>query len=239
MPPKPSVRGEYIETETGNKISRRASVLGPRHIILAGKCVIQQDVVIHGDLVRPPQPKAPPTQSDPKSSSSSSTTTASSTTQDQTSIHLGRYVFISPGCTLHPPSRLTTIPSADPSGGSPRQVMTYFMLRISDYVYIGPNTHVRAAEIRSNVWIGANCTIGNMVMIKDNVKILDGTVLPANTVWAGGTVIAGRPGRVIGEIGEGWAAGSSGSGGGGGGSTVDEGVGVKSRERWAAVGNKR
>ncbi|KIW62300.1 hypothetical protein PV04_10484 [Phialophora macrospora] len=230
MPPRPSVRGEYIETETGNKISRRASVLGPRHIILAGKCVIQQDVVIHGDLVRPPQPKPPPTQSDPKS------TTTSSTTQDQTSIHLGRYVFISPGCTLHPPSRLTTIPSSN--GGNPQQVMTYFMLRISDYVYIGPNTHVRAAEIRSNVWIGANCTIGNMVMIKDNVKILDGTVLPANTVWAGGTVIAGRPGRVIGEIGEGWAAGSSGSGGGGG-STVDEGVGVKSRERWAAVGNKR
>jgi dynactin-5 len=233
MPPRPSVRGEYIETETGNKISRRASVLGPRHIILAGKCVIQQDVVIHGDLVRPPQPKPPPTQTDPKST----TTTASSTTQDQTSIHLGRYVFISPGCTLHPPSRLTTIPNSN--GGNPQQVMTYFMLRISDYVYIGPNTHVRAAEIRSNVWIGANCTIGNMVMIKDNVKILDGTVLPANTIWAGGTVIAGRPGRVIGEIGEGWAAGSSGSGGGGGGSTVDEGVGVKSRERWAAVGNKR
>ena len=107
------------------------------------------------------------------------------------------------------------------------------MLRILDYVYIGPNTHIRAAEIRSNVWIGANCTIGNMVMIKDNVKILDGTVLPANTVWAGGTIIAGRPGRVIGEVGEGWAAGSSSN------SAGDEGVGVKSRERWAAVGNKR
>ncbi len=111
--------------------------------------------------------------------------------------------------------------------------MTYFMLRISDYVYIGPNTHVRAAEIKSNVYIGANCTIGNMVIIKDNVKILDGTVLPANTVWAGGTIIAGRPGRVVGEIGEGWAASVA------SGSSVDEGVGVKSRERWAAVGNKR
>jgi len=118
-------------------------------------------------------------------------------------------------------------------GGEPQQIMTYFMLRISDYVYIGPNTHIRAAEIKSNVYIGANCTIGNMVMIKDNVKILDGTVLPANTVWAGGTIIAGRPGRVVGEIGEGWA--SSGTSG----STIDEGVGVRSRERWAAVGNKR
>lgn len=198
-------------------------MLGPRHIILAGKCVIQQDVVIHGDLVRPPQPKSAQLQpSDAKAASSS---------QDQTSIHLGRYVFISPGCTLHPPSRLTTVPG--PNGGDPQQIMTYFMLRISDYVYIGPNTHIRAAEIRSNVWIGANCSIGNMVMIKDNVKILDGTVLPANTVWAGGTIIAGRPGRVVGEIGEGWAAGSS------SGSVVDEGVGVKSRERWAAVGNKK
>ncbi|KIX05391.1 uncharacterized protein Z518_06263 [Rhinocladiella mackenziei CBS 650.93] len=222
MPPKPSVRGEYIETETGNKISRRASVLGPRHIILAGKCVIQQDVVIHGDLVRPPQPKpAAQSASDQKSSSAS---------QDQTSIHLGRYVFISPGCTLHPPSRLTTVTGAN---GEPQQIMTYFMLRISDYVYVGPNTHIRAAEIRSNVYIGANCTIGNMVMIKDNVKILDGTVLPPNTVWAGGTIVAGRPGRVVGEIGEGWAAGGT------SGSTVDEGVGVRSRERWAAVGNKR
>ncbi|KAJ9614378.1 hypothetical protein H2200_002514 [Cladophialophora chaetospira] len=231
MPPKPSVRGEYIETETGNKISRRASVLGPRHIILAGKCVIQQDVVIHGDLVRPPQPKPPPSAAAQKEQSTS-TDQKTAAAQDQTSIHLGRYVFISPGCTLHPPSRLTTVPGANASD-PPQQIMTYFMLRISDYVYIGPNTHVRAAEIRSNVWIGANCSIGNMVMIKDNVKILDGTVLPANTVWAGGTIIAGRPGRVIGEIGEGWAAGLI------SGSSVDEGVGVKSRERWAAVGNKK
>jgi dynactin 5 len=110
----------------------------------------------------------------------------------------------------------------------------YVGMRISDYVYIGPNTHVRAAEIRSNVHIGANCVIGNMVMIKDNVKVLDGTVLPANTIWAGGSVIAGRPGRVVGEVGEGWASGAAGSGGVG-----DEGIGVKSRERWAMVGNKR
>jgi dynactin-5 len=125
---------------------------------------------------------------------------------------------------------LTTVTDAN---GETKQIMTYFMLRISDYVYIGPNTHIRAAEIRSNVYIGADCTIGNMVMIKDNVKILDGTVLPANTIWASGTVVAGRPGRVVGEIGEGWASNSGTSG-----STVDEGVGVRSRERWAAAGNK-
>jgi len=53
------------------------------------------------------------------------------------------------------------------------------------------------------VWIGANCTIGNMVMIKDNVKILDGTVVPPNMVIPSFSIVAGRPGRVIGEIAEG------------------------------------
>lgn len=185
--------------------------------------MIQQDVVIHGDLVRPPQAKAPTQSADQKDQKPAN--------QEHTSIHLGRYVFISPGATLHPPSRVATV--VDPNDGETKQIMTYFVLRISDYVYIGPNTHVRAAEIKSNVYIGANCTIGNMVMIKDNVKILDGTVLPANTIWAGGSIIAGRPGRVIGEVGEAWAStGTSGS-------TVDEGVGVRSRERWAAVGNNK
>lgn len=75
-----------------------------------------------------------------------------------------------------------------------------------------------------------------MVLIKDNVKILDGTVLPANSVWASGSVIAGRPGRVVGELGEGWASSTSAAAGG---ASVDEGVGVKSRERWAAVGNRK
>jgi dynactin-5 len=73
-----------------------------------------------------------------------------------------------------------------------------------------------------------------MCIIKDNVKILDGSVLPANSVWVSNSIIAGKPARVIGELGEGW--GSTGTGGSTG---VDEGVGVRSRERWAAVGNKR
>ncbi|RMZ90340.1 hypothetical protein DV736_g2434, partial [Chaetothyriales sp. CBS 134916] len=92
-----STRGEYIETETGNKISRRASILGPKHIILAGKCVIQPDVVIHGDLVRPPQPASSSSTSNSNSNSKPSNAehgTAATTTDNQpksgTSIQLGR-----------------------------------------------------------------------------------------------------------------------------------------------------
>ena len=106
-------------------------------------------------------------------------------------------------------------------------------MRLSDSVFIGERSVIRAAEIKSHVYIGKDVTVGNMVIIKENVRVLDGTVLAANSVWGVGVVVGGRPGRVVGEVGEGW--GDSGGGGKDGG----EGVGVRSRERWAGVGNKR
>ncbi|KAJ5750317.1 Dynactin subunit 5 [Penicillium manginii] len=53
MPPK-AAKGEYIETDTGNKISRRSQIHGTQHIILGGKTVIQAEAVIRGDLYRIP-----------------------------------------------------------------------------------------------------------------------------------------------------------------------------------------
>lgn len=67
-------------------------------------------------------------------------------------------------------------------------------------------------------------------MIKENVKVLDGSVLPANSVWASGSIVAGKPARVVGELSEAWGSSQT---------TSDELVGVRSRERWAAVGNKK
>jgi dynactin-5 len=218
--------------DTGNKISRRALLHGTPHIVLAGKSVIQHDVVIRGDLVR-----------QQSSSSSSSTTDSKEKTSNSVSIHLGRYVFVSPHCTLHPPSRLSAPhPPAAPSSSSTaaatsvhtligpqpagQQTLTYFPLRIADFVYIGPHTHVNAATIGSHVSIGAHCVVGNMVVIKDNVRVLDYTVLPAGSVWASGSVVGGRPGRVVGELGEGWGAGG-----------VEGGPGMEARELWRAVGN--
>lgn len=200
--------------------------------MLAGKCVIQENVLVHGDLVRPSQSKPiSATKDDAEQKDKSST-------QDATSVHLGRYVFISHGCILHPPSRMSSSGSSSNSSNGeqtiPATILTYYPLRLSDHIYIGPNTVVRAAEIRSYVHIGANCVIGNMVIIKDNVKILDGSVLPANSVWASGSIIAGSPARVVGDLGEGWCNNAGGAGG-----TGEEGPGVRSRERWASVGNKR
>lgn len=218
---KQPVKGEYIETETGNKISRQAQVQGAKHIVLAGKCVIQAGTIIRGDLIRPPQT--------PKSSDSLDIRAAAAKKPSQpSSVHLGRYVFVSPNCTLHPPSRL------DRGDGKQQQLM-YYPLRIADLVYIGPNSNIRAAEIRSHVHIGANVTVGNFCVIKENVKILDGAVLPAGSVWPSGSVVAGAPARVVGELAEAWGGGGSLGGASGG----DELVGVRARERWASVGNKR
>lgn len=64
-------RGEYIETvgisfnscgirfwltrssqDTGNKVSRRATIAGPQNIILGGKTIITNGAIIRGDLRR-------------------------------------------------------------------------------------------------------------------------------------------------------------------------------------------
>lgn len=225
--PKPSVKGEYIETETGNKISRLAQVVGAKHIVLSGKCVIQQGTVVRGDLIRPQAPPKPAdTNLDPKSA-------AAKKPSQPSSVHLGRYVFVSTNCTLHPPSRMDRTGVKDADGREKTQLM-YYPLRITDHVFIGPNSHIRAAEIRSNVHIGAGVTVGNFCVIKENVKVLDGAVLPANSVWPSNSIVGGSPARVVGELAEAWDGGTT-SGGAGG----DELVGVKSRERWASVGNKR
>ena len=50
-------------------------------------------------------------------------------------------------------------------------------------------------------------------MVKDRVKILPGTVVPAGMVVPSGSVVGGRPGRVVGEVGEGWGVREGGEGG--------------------------
>lgn len=45
-------KAEFIETDTGNKVSRKCTISGSQNIILGGKTIIQHQVIVRGDLRR-------------------------------------------------------------------------------------------------------------------------------------------------------------------------------------------
>ncbi|KAI9663825.1 MAG: hypothetical protein M1821_007315 [Bathelium mastoideum] len=169
-----SIKGEYIETDTGNKVSRRAKIEGTSNIMLAGRTVIMADVHLRGDLHRTAD-----------TSGSGSTTT----------ITMGKYTVVSTGCTIHPPSRLS------------RGQIHYYPMKIGDHVYIGPECSVSSVSIASHVHVEPRCVLGPFSIVKENVKILEGSVVPAGMVIPPGSVVGGSPARVLDEVPEGWGAG--------------------------------
>ncbi len=165
--------------DTGNKVARKAILVGTQNIMLGGKTVIQPEVMIRGDLVRTAAP----------SSSSSSSGGAAPATS--TAVAIGRYCFLARGVLLRPPGRLY------------KGAFTYMPLRLGDHVFVGQGTVVQAATVGSHVYIGKGCTINEFAIIKDYVKILDGTVVPAFMVIPSFSIVAGQPAKVVGEIPEG------------------------------------
>ncbi|KAI1474669.1 trimeric LpxA-like protein [Daldinia eschscholtzii] len=172
---KKPIKGEYIETDTGNKVSRKAILIGTQHIMLGGKTVIQAEAMIRGDLARTGQavsgsPAAP---------------------GSNTAVAIGRYCYLSKGCCLRPPGRIY------------KGTFTFLPLRLGDHVFIGEGTVVQAATIGSHVYIGQNVVVGEFSIIKDYVRVLEGTVIPPNMVIPSFSIVAGQPARVIGEVPEG------------------------------------
>jgi len=168
-------KGEYIETDTGNKVSRKSQIIGTTNIILGGKTVIQAEVIIRGDLLR----------------TLPSSAASDGSKHSNVAVAIGRYCFLSRGSCLRPPGKLY------------KGAFSHYPLKIGDHVYVGPASVVEAALIGNHVHIGQGCIIGKFAIIKDCVRILDGTVVPANMVIPSFSVVGGRPGRVIAEIPEG------------------------------------
>lgn len=100
MAPKPS-KGEYIETDTGNKVSRKSNILGSQNIILGGKTIIQADCTIRGDLKR----HAP-----------------GGASSGNVAIAVGRYCFFAKSCVLRPPGKTHRgyVPGPGPRGARAR-----------------------------------------------------------------------------------------------------------------------
>ncbi|KAI1314851.1 hypothetical protein EDD11_001627 [Mortierella claussenii] len=73
-------KSEYIETDTGNKVSRKSVICGSQNIILGGKTILQTGSVIRGDLRRTGPGQA-------------------------VVVSVGRYCFLSQGCVIRPPCK--------------------------------------------------------------------------------------------------------------------------------------
>lgn len=207
--------------DSGNKVSRKAAITGTANITLGGKTVIMADVQLRGDLK--------PTRPMPSQSGKETT---------PISINIGRCTVISTGSVIKPPARIS------------RGQVHYYPMKIGDNVFVGkclallicgvsktdersgPNSTISAISISSHVHIGANVTIQPFAIIKENVKILPNTVVPTNMVIASGSVVAGQPARIVGEVGEGWGVGGGGAGGG-------LGVGGGGEEKWVEGGDLR
>lgn len=180
-------------------MARKATLVGTQNIMLGGKTVIQQEVMIRGDLAR-------------TASSSSGGAPA-----NNTAVAIGRYCFLSRGSCLRPPGRMykgcvsalfPTCPSLLPcqqrlTSTFHHSIFTYMPLRMGDHVFVGQNTVVQAASVGSHIYIGNDAVVGEFAIIKDYVRILDGSVVPPNMVIPSFSIVAGQPARVIGEIPEG------------------------------------
>jgi dynactin-5 len=80
-------------------------------------------------------------------------------------------------------------------------------MKIGDNVFVGAHAVVEAASVSANVWIGDGAVVGKCAVLKEGCKVLEGTVVPDGMVVPPGCVVAGRPGRVVGEVGVGWEGG--------------------------------
>jgi dynactin-5 len=97
-------------------------------------------------------------------------------------------------------------------------------MKIGDHVFIGPECTISAIAISNHVHIAANVSIGAFVLVKEGSKILPGTIVPNNMVIPSGSIVGGRPARIVGQVGEGWGVGAGlGVGGGEGGEKWVEG----------------
>ncbi|KAJ5551084.1 hypothetical protein N7535_000974 [Penicillium sp. DV-2018c] len=185
MPPSKTSKGEYIETDTGNKISRRSQIHGTQHIVLGGKTVIQAEAVIRGDL----------SLSRTATTDSNNPSTPKQTQNPNTptvAVTIGRYTYISKSAILRPPSRVM--------GG----VHMFTQLRIGEHCFVGEGAVVEAGLLGNHVHVGKGAVIGSMAIIKDYAYVLDDAVVPAGMVVPSWCVVGGRPARIVGEVGEGY-----------------------------------
>ncbi|XP_053897114.1 dynactin subunit 5 isoform X3 [Malaclemys terrapin pileata] len=164
-------KSEYIETASGNKVSRQSVLCGSQNIVLNGKTIVMNDCIIRGDLanvrvgrhcvvksrsvIRPPFKKF-------------------SKGVAFFPLHIGDHVFIEEDCVVN-------------------------AAQIGSYVHIGKNC-VIVLQPPQPLQRKKGSQLGRRCVLKDCCKILANTVLPPETVVPPFTVFSGCPGLFSGEL---------------------------------------
>ncbi len=104
---------------------------------------------------------------------------------DMAKITLGKHCFVGRKVVLRPAS------------GVFAWGVGFLPLTVGDFVTFGDECVVRAASIGSCVVVGIGCVLGERCIVRDCVQILDGAVIPPDTVLPPYTCWAGNPARLV------------------------------------------
>lgn len=143
-----STKSAYIQTDTGNLVSRSCVICGSSNIVLGGKSILQPGCILRGDLRR----------------AGAGATAAGGREAATVAIAMGKYCNVGEGTVLRPCYKtykgcVRRFSARLGSLSSERSVFSYYPMKIGDYVTIGANSVVEAASIGNGVEIGKGCII--------------------------------------------------------------------------------
>ncbi|GAA5986186.1 hypothetical protein JCM10908_006448 [Rhodotorula pacifica] len=167
---KSSIKSNWIQTDTGNLVSRSCVITGSQNIVLGGKSILQPGCILRGDLRRAGA-------SGPGGKEAATVTLA-----------MGKYCNVGEGTVLRPCYKTY------------KGVFSYYPMKIGDLVTIGAGSVVEAASIGNGVEIGKGCIIGPLAILKDFCKVADGAVVGGGTIIPSLTEWAGSPARPVGQL---------------------------------------
>ncbi|KDE07652.1 dynactin 5 [Microbotryum lychnidis-dioicae p1A1 Lamole] len=148
-------KSDYIETDTGNKVSRKCVISGSQNIILGGKTLIQPGVIIRGDLRR------------------------AGATGAAVVVSIGKYCVLGEGCILRPPAKTYK----GIFSYYPMKIGDFVHIGAGSIVEAA--TIGSGVEIGKNCIIGSMSIIKDNAKILDNSVVGPGTVIPSLTEWGG------------------------------------------------------
>ncbi len=109
---------------------------------------------------------------------------------DLAPIRVGHYCYFDEGCVLSP--CVATVREGSTAAHIP--------LTVGNMTVVGKDAVIEAAYLGSHVEIGENCVVAARCILKDCCRLAPGTVLPPDTVVPPFALVAGQPGRVVGDL---------------------------------------